>query len=217
MITHYRFHASKANWNWNWNWKYMRERGKGISGKSSLLCKAFKSINLLPTSRLHWWSHWAHKYLLALPPAWRGELNLEPVGFSNCQVCLQSNLALIQQVLRESPSVGNLKLHSHSLSMVLMVCDDSLQLQSVLGWADNRQKIDTMGQIGRGESHSAANSHNSGGFNLIWLEVDFSKMPHGSPPKLTSWIFYRASMSTSILIPKWCSGQLHGGGVSLSV
>lgn len=73
-----------------------------------------------------------------------------------------------------------------------------------------------MGQVGRGESHSAANSHNSGGFNLIWLEVDFSRMPCGRPPKLTSWIFYRASMSTSILIPKWYSGQLYGGGVFLS-
>lgn len=81
----------------------------------------------------------------------------------------------------------------------------------------DEQIIDTREQVGWGDSCSAANSRNSGGSNLIWLEVDLSRKPHGSPPKLTSWIFYRASMSTSILIPKWCSSQLYSGGVYVFV
>lgn len=86
-------------------------------------------------------------------------------------------------------------------AIVLCVQDEQMTdrkwtLRDVAGW---------------GESHSAAHSHNSGKSNLIWLEVNISRMPHGSPPKLTSWIFYRASLSTLILIPKWCTGQLYDG------
>ena len=33
-------------------------------------------------------------------------------------------------------------------------------------------------------------------------------MAHGKAPKLTSWIFCRASKSTSILVPEWYGGQL---------
>lgn len=98
----------------------------------------------------------------------------------------------------------------------LWCCDGAQRLRCVMGGADNWQKIRHPGTGRTGESHSAANSHNSGGSNLIWLEVDLSRIPHGSPPKLTSWIFYRASMSTAILITKWYSGQLYGGGVYLS-